>query len=163
MFTNFEYITFFSCPTKRNIFYKRLISIKPLWLEIIEKKGCTKSVRVICIYNIYNSDWADWLWALYFLNCFESELFYRDGPFIKNVCFVETQKMLHIQNWWTVPLKTLFSFEFFCTFDAVLNGLSSLTFEDGSNIRTFFLSHFHQSVLIPLSSYRYLQFCFTFT
>ena len=47
MFTNFEYITFFSCPTERNIFYKRFISIKPLWLEIIEKKGCTESVRVI--------------------------------------------------------------------------------------------------------------------
>ena len=30
---------FFSCPTERNIFYKRFISIKPLWLEIIEKKG----------------------------------------------------------------------------------------------------------------------------
>ena len=52
MFTNFEYITFFSCPTERNIFYKRFISIKPLWLEIIEKKGCTKSVRVIYIIYI---------------------------------------------------------------------------------------------------------------
>ena len=51
LFTNFEYITFFLCPTERNIFYKRFISIKPLWLEIIEKKGCTKSVRVI--YMIY--------------------------------------------------------------------------------------------------------------
>ena len=45
LFTNFEYITFFSCPTERNISYERFISIKPLWLEIIEKKGCTKSVR----------------------------------------------------------------------------------------------------------------------
>ena len=51
LFTNFKYITFFSCPTERNIFYERFISIKPLWLEIIEKKGCTKSVRVI--YMIY--------------------------------------------------------------------------------------------------------------
>ena len=30
LFTNFEYIKFFSCPTERNIFYKRFISIKPL-------------------------------------------------------------------------------------------------------------------------------------
>ena len=30
LFTNFEYITFFSCPTERNIFYERFISIKPL-------------------------------------------------------------------------------------------------------------------------------------
>ena len=30
LFTNFEYITFFSCPTKRNIFYKKFISIKQL-------------------------------------------------------------------------------------------------------------------------------------
>ena len=52
LFTNFEYITFYSCPTERNIFYKRFISINPLWLEIIEKKGCTKSVRVIYIIYI---------------------------------------------------------------------------------------------------------------
>ena len=54
LFTNFEYITFFSCPTKRNIFCKRSISIKPLWLEIIEKRGCTKSVQPsTIIYIIY--------------------------------------------------------------------------------------------------------------
>ena len=54
LFTNFEYITFFSCPPERNIFYKRFISIKPLWLEIIEKRGCTKSVRPsTIIYYIY--------------------------------------------------------------------------------------------------------------
>ena len=52
LFTNFEYITFFSCPTERNIFYKRFILIKPLCLEIIEKKGCTNSVRVIYIIYI---------------------------------------------------------------------------------------------------------------
>ena len=27
-----------------------------------------------------------------FFNCFESALYYRDGPFIKNVSFVETRK-----------------------------------------------------------------------
>ena len=54
LFTNFEYIIFFSCLTKRNIFCKRSISIKPLWLEIIEKRGCTKSVRLsTIIYIIY--------------------------------------------------------------------------------------------------------------
>ena len=42
----------FFVPTKRNIFYKRFIPIKPLWLEKIEKKGCTKSVRVIYIIYI---------------------------------------------------------------------------------------------------------------
>ena len=67
LLTNFEYITFFSCPTDRNIFYKKFISIKPLWLEIIEKKGYTKSVRVY-IYNIYNSTRSDWLCAPSFLN-----------------------------------------------------------------------------------------------
>ena len=30
LFTNSEYITFFSCPKKRNIFYRRSISIKQL-------------------------------------------------------------------------------------------------------------------------------------
>ena len=38
-FTNFEYITFFLCLNKRNIYYERYISIKQLWLEIIEKNG----------------------------------------------------------------------------------------------------------------------------
>ena len=52
LFTNFEYIKKFSCSTERNIFYERFISIKPLWLEIIVKKGCTKSVRVIYIIYI---------------------------------------------------------------------------------------------------------------
>ena len=33
-----------------------------------------------------------------FLNYFESELLYRDGTFIKNVSFVETQKTSYIQN-----------------------------------------------------------------
>ena len=44
MFTNFEYITFFSCLSRRNIFYESSISMKHLWLEIIEKIGCSKSV-----------------------------------------------------------------------------------------------------------------------
>jgi len=36
------------------------------------------------------------LWAPYFLDYFESELFYRDGPFIISVSFVETQKTCYI-------------------------------------------------------------------
>ena len=31
----------------------------------------------------------------HFLNYFESELFYRDGPFLKNVVFVETRKLIY--------------------------------------------------------------------
>ena len=54
LFTNFEYITFFSCPTKRNIFCKRSISIKQLRNEVFEKIGCSKSVRLsTIIYIIY--------------------------------------------------------------------------------------------------------------
>ena len=56
------------------------------------EKWCSKSVRVIYIYNIYNSTRSDWLWAPYFLNYFELELFYRNEPLMKNVSFVETQK-----------------------------------------------------------------------
>ena len=48
------------------------------------------------IYNIYKSTQSDWLWASYFLEYFESELFYRDGPFIKNVSSVETRKKCYI-------------------------------------------------------------------
>ena len=47
LLTNFEYTTFFSCPNKRNSFYERSISIKQLWLEIFEKIGCSKSVRLL--------------------------------------------------------------------------------------------------------------------
>ena len=57
------------------------------------------------IYNIYNSTRSDWLWAPYFLNYFESELFYWDGPFTKSFFRWGTKKMLYIQNWWTIPLK----------------------------------------------------------
>ena len=60
------------------------------------------------MYYIYNSTQSDWLWAPYFLNYFESDLFYRDGPFIKNVSFVETQKMLYIQIWLTTLLRNAF-------------------------------------------------------
>ena len=40
------------------------------------------------IYDISKRTRSDWLWAPYFLNYFVSELFYRDGPFIKNVFFL---------------------------------------------------------------------------
>ena len=54
LFTNFEYITFFSCPTKSNIFYQRPFSKKHLWLEIIKIIACSKSVRPsTIIYIIY--------------------------------------------------------------------------------------------------------------
>jgi len=51
LFTNFKYITFFSCPNERNIFYERFISIKPLWLEIMEKNGA-QSQFALYINNI---------------------------------------------------------------------------------------------------------------
>ena len=45
------------------------------------------------LYSLYiNSTRSDWLCAPSFLNYFESELFYQDEPFIKNVSLVETQK-----------------------------------------------------------------------
>ena len=61
LFTNFEYITFFSSPNKGHIFCKRSISMKQLWLEIIEKIGCSKSVRsgtVIYIVYITRTDFV---------------------------------------------------------------------------------------------------------
>ena len=94
------YIKFFSCVNERNIFYKRSISIKQLWLEIIEKIGCSKSVRPSTVtnyvYNMYNSTRSDWRWAPYFLNYFESGLFYWGRPFIKDVSFIETRKKCYI-------------------------------------------------------------------
>ena len=49
-----------------------------------------------------NSTRSDWLWAPYFLNYFESELFYRDGPITKSVSFVGARKIFRIgeQSLW---------------------------------------------------------------
>ena len=104
LFTNFEYITFFSCPTKRNIFCKRSISIKPLWLEIIEKRGCTKSVRPsTIIYIIYIHGLT--LCTL-FSQLFRVRVVLLRWTFYKK-CFFRwgTKKILYIQNWWTIPLS----------------------------------------------------------
>ena len=98
LFTNVEYITFFSCLNKINIFYERSISMKTALTRNIWEKWCSKSVRVKYIYDIYNSTRSEWLWAPYFLNCFESELLYRDGPFIKNGSFAEKRNFFYIFN-----------------------------------------------------------------
>ena len=110
LFTNFEYITFFSCPTKRNIFCKRSISIKPLWLEIIEKRGCTKSVRPsTIIYIIYIHGLT--LCTL-FSQLFRVRVVLSRWTFYKK-CFFRwgTKKMLYIQNWWTIPLMKCYLIE----------------------------------------------------
>ena len=126
----FEYITFFSCLNKRNIFYERSISIKQLWLEIIVLK-----VSPCCIYNMYNSTRLDWLWASYFLNYFEAVFFHRDGPFIKNISLSRHNEMLYIQNWWTIPsihyrllklfweLRRFISFEIRAFYETYFSGI----------------------------------------
>ena len=97
MFSNLEYITFSLCLNKRDIFYERAISIKQLWLEIIEKIGCSKSVSIYNMYHIYvYVSYMDWLWAPFFLNYFEPELFYRNVPFIKKCFFCwDTKKLIY--------------------------------------------------------------------
>ena len=95
LFTNFEYITFFSCPTERNIFYKRFISIKPLWLEIIEKKGCTKSVRVIYIIYIIVLGRIDFDHPIFSIISSQSR-FIEIYLFTKNVSFVGARKKCYI-------------------------------------------------------------------
>ena len=69
---------------------------------------------MLYILNIYNSTQSDWLWAPYFVNYFETVLFLSRWAFYKK-CFFwwGTKKMLYIQNWWTIPLSTLFS-QLFC-------------------------------------------------
>ena len=95
LFTNFEYITFFSCPTERNIFYKRFISIKPLWLEIIEKRGCTKSVRPSTVIYIIYITRTDFVHPFFSIISSQSG-FYRDEPFIKNVSFGGARKKCYV-------------------------------------------------------------------
>ena len=44
--------------------------------------------------NFEYSARLDWLWASYFLNYFEAELFNQYGPVIKNVHFAKTRKKI---------------------------------------------------------------------
>ena len=97
LFTNFEYVIFFSCLNRRNIFYERPISIKQLWLEIIEKIGCSKSVRPSTVIYMFIILYHGLSLSTIFLHYFESELFYRDRPLIQNVPFIKTQKKLFVE------------------------------------------------------------------
>ena len=95
LFTNFEYIAFCSCLNNINIFYKRSISIKLLWLEIIEKRGCTKSVRpstIIYIIYITRTDFEH-----HFSQLFRVRVVLSRWTFHKK-CFLwwGTKKMLYI-------------------------------------------------------------------
>ena len=56
------------------------------------------------IYYIYNTDW---LCAPFFLNYFESEWFFRDEPFIKNVSFGGAQKKYYIFKLVNNPIKEI--------------------------------------------------------
>ena len=47
-------------------------------------------------FNTCNSTRSYWLWTLYSFNYFDSELSYRDGPYIRNVSFVEMRKKYYI-------------------------------------------------------------------
>ena len=57
---------------------------------------CFKILRVIYIYDVYDTSRLDRLGAPCFPNYFESELFFRNGPFIKITSFLHAQKMLSI-------------------------------------------------------------------
>ena len=104
MFTNFEYITFFSCPAERNIFYKRFISIKPLWLEIIEKKGCTKSVRVIYIIYIIVLGRTDFVHPLFSIISSQSGIIEMD-LLQKNIFLVGHEKNVIYSKMVNNPFK----------------------------------------------------------
>ena len=75
-----------------------------LWKVHLDKTTLTRNnwekrvhkVSPFYIYDIYNSTRSDWLCAPYFLNYFESEWFYRDEPFIKNVSFGGARKKCYI-------------------------------------------------------------------
>ena len=108
---------------KRNIFYERSILIKQLWLEMIKKNGAQsqsiyrggsfmKNVSFVetqtkC--HIFKIWWTIPLkllthfqrttWSYFeqhFSLLFLVRVIYRDGPFIRNVSFVETRKKCFI-------------------------------------------------------------------
>ena len=129
MFTNFEYIKFFSCLNKRNIFYEWPISIKQLWFEVIPTEYCY-------IYYIYNTDGLgapffsiissqgcfvemDLSWKMFLLLRHEKNVRYSRlviNPF-KHNCIECANR---IQNW-TVSLKGLFTNFEYITFFSCLN------------------------------------------
>ena len=103
-FTNFEYITFFSCPNKRNIFYKRSMWFKQFWFEIIEKIWCSKSVRlstVIYILYITPTDFEH-----HFSQLFRVRVVLSKWTFYKKCFFWDTKKICYSQKWWAIPLNT---------------------------------------------------------
>ena len=109
-FTNFEYTTFFSCLNKRNISYGRSISIKQLWLEIIENNG-VQSQTVLYILLLYIT-WTDFEHNFYQL--FRVRVVLSRWTFYKKCFFCwDTKKMLYIQNWLTIPSTTWESIDFF--------------------------------------------------
>ena len=62
--------------------------------KVRERIGCSKSVRPsTAIYIIYITQTN---FEHHFSQLFLVKLFYRGGPFIKNVPFVETRKMSYI-------------------------------------------------------------------
>ena len=97
----FHFLWFFSICVMPNLNLSRMSISYALLVEIIEKIGCSKSVRLsTLIYVVYNG----LALSTIFLNHFESESIYQDRPFKK--CFFrwDTKKMLYIQNLWTIPL-----------------------------------------------------------
>ena len=68
-FTNFEYITFSLGLNERNIFHKRSISIKQLWLEIVRKIGCSQSQSDRVLLYLLNIKGVQKKWcSVYFAN-----------------------------------------------------------------------------------------------
>ena len=85
-------------------FFRRYISIKQLWLEIIEKIGCSKSVRPSTdIYIIYitRTDFEHHFPQLFRVRVILSKLSFHKKCFF----LLRHEKMLYIQNWWTIPSK----------------------------------------------------------
>ena len=79
LFTNFEYITFCRVSTNKNFFN---------YIQYIKQYSVGLTL------------------STYFLNYFESEWFYQDEPFIKNVSSIGARKkMLYIQTLVNNPFK----------------------------------------------------------
>ena len=103
----------FLCPNRKIFFIKG----PPRKNNNSDSKQLRKMVPKVSpcyIYNIYKSTRSDWLWAPYFLNYFESELFLSRWTFYKKCFFCwDTKEMLYIQNWWTIPSKVFFCISFY--------------------------------------------------
>ena len=112
-------------PTEKCLYFKQCNSVREsfclLYNNLLFSSVCEQSLK-----NRQKSaqSQSDWLCAPYFLNYLESEMFFRERPFIKNVSFGGAQNVIYsklVNN----PLKLAYIFSHLFS-DNVIKGWGSV-------------------------------------